>query len=138
MENTSCQDERLMPMRYTHTRLLVDDVPGTLAFYRDMLGFTVPFADEGNYADLRSGDAAIALFRRSAMEEAIPAPHGGTAGRDQVALILSVESVDATYRELAEKGVTFVTPPTDMSDWGIRAAHFRDPAGTLIEINRSL
>jgi lactoylglutathione lyase len=127
-----------MPMRFTHTRLLVDDVPGTLAFYRDVLGFTVTFADEGNYADLRCGDAALALFLRSAMEETINATHSGTTGNDQVVLILSVESVDATARELAGKGVTFVTPPTDMPDWGIRVAHFRDPAGTLIEINHSL
>ncbi len=127
-------------LRYTFTRLLVDDVAATLAFYRDVLGFTVGYSDETHYADLETGGVTIALFRRDAMEQAIGAQAApqSQAGREQVSLIFAVEQVDATYRDLAEKGVTFVTTPADFPEWGIRAAHFRDPAGTLIEINQPL
>jgi lactoylglutathione lyase len=32
------------------------------------------------------------------------------------------------------KGVSFLTEPKNRPDWGIRTAHFRDPAGNLLEI----
>jgi catechol 2,3-dioxygenase-like lactoylglutathione lyase family enzyme len=128
-------------MQYTYTRLLVADVPAVTAFYRDILGFTVGYADEeGHYADIQTGDVTIALFRQDLLPEALravtaPDPQPRL---EQVMLIFAVESVDAAYDELTAKGLAFVTKPTDMPDWGVRVAHFRDPAGTLIEINQPL
>jgi predicted enzyme related to lactoylglutathione lyase len=134
------KQEKRMPLHYTFTRLLVDDVATTLAFYRDVLSFTVGYSDEVNYADLDTGGVTLALFRREAQEQAIATGDAtrNLASRDQVSLIFAVEQVEATYRELSAKGVTFVTAPTDFPEWGIRAAHFRDPAGTLIEVNQPL
>ena len=40
--------------------------------------------------------------------------------------------------QLMEKGVAFLGEPVDHPAWGIRSAYFRDPDGTLIEINQSL
>jgi lactoylglutathione lyase len=89
------------------------------------------------YADFRAGTAQLEIFSRREMTEAI-----GTAdqpsfaeSQDRVAVIFAVESVDEKFRQLRDKGVSFVTEPHDRNGWGIRVAHFRDPDGNLIEIN---
>jgi catechol 2,3-dioxygenase-like lactoylglutathione lyase family enzyme len=51
-------------MKLTHIRLLVDDVPAVVAFYRDVLGFAIG-GDHGEYVELRTGEVALSLFRRS-------------------------------------------------------------------------
>jgi lactoylglutathione lyase len=128
-------------MRLTHVRLLVDDFTACFRFYRDVLGFPVLWGDEsGDYADFEAGDAKLALYRRRLMAEAV-----GNAGKplaadamDRAAVIFAVDSVDRFCDELRDKGVRLVTEPEDRPTWGIRAAHFRDPDGNLIEINTEL
>jgi catechol 2,3-dioxygenase-like lactoylglutathione lyase family enzyme len=130
-----------MHPRLTHVRLLVADYPACFRFYRDVMGLEVVWGDEdGRYADFRAGEAMVALYNRRLMAEAV-----GTADRppdadaqDRAALIFEVEDVDAAAEQLGARGVEFVTEPEDRPDWGIRAAHFRDPDGNLIEINRDL
>jgi len=128
-------------LRYTHTRLLVADYAACFRFYRDVLGFEPGFGDEASgYADFATGEVTLALFDQREMADAV-----GTSGKpaaadaqDRVTLIFGVDSVDATYADLRAKGVSFITEPRDRPEWGIRVAHFRDPAGTLIEIYHSL
>jgi catechol 2,3-dioxygenase-like lactoylglutathione lyase family enzyme len=130
-----------MRLRYSHTRLLVADYAACFRFYRDLLGFEPVFGDEtSGYADFATGEVTLALFDRHEMAEAV-----GTTGKpswtdaqDRVALIFSVDSVDAAYTELRAKGISFIAEPADRPDWGIRVAHLRDPDGNLIEIYHSL
>jgi catechol 2,3-dioxygenase-like lactoylglutathione lyase family enzyme len=130
-----------MAYRYAFTRLLVRDFPACFRFYRDVLGFEPAFGSEDDvYADLKTGDVTIALFSRTLMAEAV----GTTAlsedaiAQDSVALVFAVENVDASCDELRAKGVELVTEPQDRPDWMIRAAHFRDPDGNLLEIYTDL
>jgi catechol 2,3-dioxygenase-like lactoylglutathione lyase family enzyme len=130
-----------MSLRFSHTRLLVRDYAACFRFYRDVLRFEVGFGDEtSGYADFQTGESTLALFDRGEMAAAIGTEHLPVfvESQDEVALICSVESVDATYEDLRAKGVVFVTEPQDHAEWGVRTAHFRDPDGTLIEINSSL
>ncbi len=60
------------------------------------------------------------------------------ACQDRVALILSVEDVDAAFAALCGRGADFVTAPHDRSGWGIRVAHLRDPDGNLLELYEPL
>jgi lactoylglutathione lyase len=128
------------PLTYTFTRLLVNDLSQTFAFYHDVLGFPAAFNDGEHYAELNTGAVMIALFGRGEMARIV-----GTAEKpasvevqDRVALIFEVANVDATHKELSAKGVAFLGEPADQPAWGIRVAFFRDPDGNLIEINQRL
>jgi catechol 2,3-dioxygenase-like lactoylglutathione lyase family enzyme len=126
---------------FSYVRLLVADYPACVRFYRDMLGFTPKLGDEhSHYAELQTGNVTIALFERQAMAAAIGTtelPVSATS-QDRAALIFAVDNVDEATTQLKNKGISFVAEPVDRPDWDIRTAHFRDPDGTLIEINSRL
>lgn len=129
-------------LTFTHVRLLVQNYEECFLFYRDGLGFEVGWGDKQSmYADFKTnGGSEIALFDRRFMAEALGTGHL-PADRDSMdthCLVFRVDSVDAYYRTLSEKGVRFINEPHDRKDWGIRVAHFRDPDGHLIEINEPI
>ena len=130
-----------MKAELTHVRLLVVDYQACFGFYRDVLGLDVAWGDEeSGYAELEAGDIRLAIFGRNEMAGVV-----GTSGlpvqsngQDSVAVVFRVKDVDQVCRELQDVGVELVTKPQDRVDWGIRTAHFRDPDGNLLEINRRL
>lgn len=126
-------------MELTHTRLLVDNYQECFLFYRDVLGFEVTWGDEhSNYADFKFNGVTLGIFERRQMMEAIGENYRTDLETvDRTALIFKVENVDEAYQELKRK-VEFITKPTEQRDWGINVAHFRDPAGNLIEIYESI
>lgn len=130
-------------IRTTHLRLLVNDFPKEFRFFRDVLGFQSTFGGENDaYADFDCNGFTIALFVKKAQADDYEA-HGGAkspAGdnAENAALIFGVADVDDICNVLKSKGVNFLDEPHDRKDWGIRVAHFRDPEGNLIEINRGL
>jgi|FLYL01.1.fsa_nt_gi catechol 2,3-dioxygenase-like lactoylglutathione lyase family enzyme len=131
----------MITVNLTHVRLLVRDYPACFDFYGEVLEIPLRLGvRDGQYAEFAAGDAFIGLYRRSDMAAVV-----GTSARppaadaqDPVVLTFEVRSVDETYRLLREKGVEFVTPPTDRRDWFLRTAHFRDPDGNLLEIYENL
>ena len=102
----------------------VTDQQRALEFYTNALGFRVitdqPFDDKQRWIELGIGRSStgIALFTPEGHENRI----GTFSGISFVA-----DDVDATYRELKGKGVTFIQEP-QKADWGT-AAVFADPDG---------
>ncbi|GAB3031990.1 VOC family protein [Natronobiforma cellulositropha] len=127
------------PLGSPHTRLLVSEFEPCVRFYRDVLGFDVTWGDETTgYADFDTGSMTLALFEREAMADAIDTVYEPTdAESDDVALVIEVSAVDEVFGRLSSDA-TVVTEPHDRPEWGVRVAHFRDPAGTLLEINEPL
>lgn len=124
-----------MDATLTHTRRLVERYADCLAFYRDVLGFTVTFGDaDSGYADLAAGEHTLALFDRAEMADTLALRPAG----DGVVLVCAVPDVDAAADEVRTAGHELVTAPTDRPDWGIRTAHVRDPDGGLVELTAPL
>ena len=125
-------------IRFDNLRLLVTRFDETFVFYRDVLGLAPTWGKPGdNYASFTfPGGAQIALFRRSLMADAIGTAAQPATRREQdtAALVLTVEDVDALYARLKPTGIEFADAPKDQPVWGIRAMHFRDPDGNLIEV----
>ncbi len=130
-----------MSYKFAYTRLLVSNFKACFVFYRDVMGFQPTFGSENDvYADFNTGEVTLALFDRLEMSKAIGTTQlpAEAEAQDKIALIFSVQDVDATWQELKQWGVSLSTGPADRPDWGMRSAYIRDPAGNLIEIYQPL
>jgi catechol 2,3-dioxygenase-like lactoylglutathione lyase family enzyme len=124
-------------MRITLTSIFVDDQRAALAFYTDVLGFTVrhdiplgedswltvvsPEDPDGPELLLEpAGHPAVKPYRDALVEDGVPLAQ------------FAVEDVVAEYDRLTEKGVSFTQPPTDVGPAVL--AVFDDTCGNLIQI----
>lgn len=90
-----------------------------------------------NFASFNIGyPSGLALFKADLMNIAInnSGVKKNELVQDKIVLVVQVENVDQSYNALRSKGVDFLTEPKDMSAWGIRVSHFRDPENNLIEL----
>ena len=111
-------------MRFSNVRLLVKDFAGCFKFYTEQLGLEPAWGDENSgYASFKVADGieGLALFVSDWM-----APSAGNADKQQ--------PVGMREKLLKAKGVTFISEPTDMPDWGMRTLYLRDPEENLIEL----
>jgi lactoylglutathione lyase len=137
-----------------HTGFTVASVERSLAFYRELLGMEVVGEQLGTaeylgrvtgfpgvrlkLAFLRApGDDHILELIEYASHPGEPTPRE-TNRPGNGHLCLLVDDVSAAYRELAEKGVQFISPGpvlvTEGVNRGARVAYLRDPDGFTLEL----
>lgn len=111
----------------THVKFIsvpVSDQDRALSFYTEKLGFKVhtdqPFNEKQRWIELRIGQSStgFVLFTPEGQEDRIGSFFNGS---------LACDDVEATYRQLKERGVEFVQPP-QKQPWG-EFAIFKDPDG---------
>ena len=113
--------------------LIVSDVERSLAFYRDVLGFTVtqtvPDASPLVFAIVRSGPVEVYLNAPGPAVAEYPAfkdrPIGGT-----LTLFIRVAGIRAAYAEL--KGRVNVVMPLEKKWYGVTEFACTDPDGYVI------
>jgi lactoylglutathione lyase len=124
-----------MAVRSSFPILDVDDVPASVRFYRDLLGFEemyrFPDTGEPGYVALCLQDGKIGLS--SADFPGIHCkPQRPVSGRP-FELCLEVGHVDGFVDELRGAGVVVLAEPADQV-WGERVAYVEDPDGNPVHI----
>lgn len=115
--------------------LQVFDMPRSLAFYRDTLGFAivseVPPDDRADWAWLRLGDADLMLNTRYEAHDRPqePAPTA-YAIHDDTGLFFGCSDVDGAYAWLRERGVD--AKPPRVTGYGMKQLYVRDPDGYVL------
>ncbi|MDR7210204.1 VOC family protein [Flavobacterium piscis] len=125
-------------MKFSNIRLLVNDFDKSFTFYKNILGLECTWGKLGdNFASFNIGyPSGLALFKAELMNIAINNAEAkqNEILQDKIAIIVQVNNVNETYNSLQSKGIKFLTEPKDMTAWGIRVTHFRDPENNLIEL----
>ena len=117
--------------------LQVYDMPTSVHFYRDLLGFEVVMTspklgghpDRFHWALLRLGEAELMLNTAYEFDSERPAvpDRARNAAHDDTGLFFGCPDVDAAYEELRSKGVP-VKPPT-VAPYGMKQLGLHDPDG---------
>jgi lactoylglutathione lyase len=113
--------------------LLCRNMPETMAFYRDVMGFPLE-VDQENWVSFRVGGTLLTLRPRGrgpVGDDGVATPGSAAV---QLAFRVPPPSVDACQAELVASGVAILREPTDLPAWRHRTLFFRDPEDNLIEI----
>jgi glyoxylase I family protein len=121
-----------LPIEGVCTLLQVFDMPRSVAFYRDVLGFGVVNSsqpgDDFDWGLLRRGDAELMLNTQFERNKRPPAPDPRrVAGHADTALFFHCRDLDAAYAQLRDRGVD-VKPPV-VRAYGMTQLTFTDPDG---------
>ena len=130
-----------MKPRGTFITLGVDDLPHSVAFYRDGLGLPTPgiVGEEFEHSavaffEMQPG-LKLALFPRQNLARDAGIPQEPQS-RTEFALAHNVaarEEVDAVIQQAKDAGAAIIKPPQD-TFWGGYAGYFADPDGHLWEV----
>ena len=122
-------------MNLSQVNLFVNDLPSTLHFYRDALGFALNDIEPGppcvpmvNWASLMSGSVTIELFDAATFWDAKLLR---ASNRDGVQLCFIVQEVERERERLLAVDVR--CDPVVTEQWG-KYASFRDPEGNWLQI----
>jgi glyoxylase I family protein len=108
--------------------LEVFDLPASVAFYRDVLGFELIGGDESWWCMLKLGDARLMLNTAYESDERPPAPDPQrVCGHADTSLYFSSPDPDAVYAHLLDRGWA-ATEPT-ITSYGMRVVSTKDPDG---------
>ena len=108
--------------------LEVFDLPSSIAFYRDVLGFELVSGDASWWCMLKLGEATLMLNTAYERDERPPEPESARVrGHADTSLYFSSPDPDEVYAHLRKKGWT-VTEPV-VTSYGMRQVSTKDPDG---------
>jgi catechol 2,3-dioxygenase-like lactoylglutathione lyase family enzyme len=111
---------------YIHsTTVIVKDQDAALDFYTNKLGW-----EKRNDNDMGNGERFLTVAPKGATTELVlgaPTMYGDNKGIAS-GISMIADDLDATYKDLSGKGVTFKGAPETMP-WGAKATWFSDPDG---------
>jgi len=114
--------------------LTVNDVETSVAWYRDVLGFSVERRHERDgklvAVSLREGDVRLLVAQDDGAKGS-----SRTKGTGLSLQITTSDDVDAIAARVKRRGGALDTEPTDMP-WGVRVIRLQDPDGFKLVIAR--
>jgi len=124
--------------RITIISLGVSDLPRSIRFYRDGLGFPTKAEDGAPIAFFMTGGVRLALYPRSLLAEDIspdlkPSPAQGFPGFTLAHNARSKEEVNEILALAQRAGGRIVKPAQDVF-WGGYSGYFADPDGYYWEV----
>jgi predicted enzyme related to lactoylglutathione lyase len=99
--------------------LCVHDIPASLGFYVDLLGFENADWGNGEFTHISRDRTGIYLCR-------------GGQGQPGAWIWIGVDDVKALHEEYKERGVTIIHPPTNYP-WALEM-QIQDPDGNVLRI----
>lgn len=113
---------------------IAKDVPASLSFYRDLLGFKVAFAEptDDPFFGIVSRDGAMIFFKDVGVA---PVPNHTRDAAARWDAYVNVPDPDALASEYASRGVQFSKPLQDTHD-GLRGFELEDADGYILFFGR--
>ncbi len=100
--------------------LYVHDLENSQSYFRDQLGFTLDWTDQGDFASVHRGHTYLFLCQRCQ----------GNAGSW---VWVATPDVDKTYKDLAQRGARIKAKPEDQR-WGVREMQVEDLDGNVLRV----
>lgn len=126
-----------MPARIDMLGIFVKDLKSMVAFYRDVLGFTIDWDGNGPYAEFKHDGVRFSMYERAQLPELLgqsPSYPAGLNGTFEIAIDFpTYPEVDAEFTRVVNAGGKSVYEPRN-EPWGMRSSMVADPEGNLIEI----
>jgi uncharacterized glyoxalase superfamily protein PhnB len=124
-------------IRQIAPQFFTTDIPRTLAWYKDKLGFEC----QGTWAETSEDPPAYAIVIRDGHRINFrcappPTPNPDKYADELLDAYLNVEDADALYAEYAARGIEFTRPPGDVP-WGAREFVVKDCDGRLLAFGSS-
>jgi catechol 2,3-dioxygenase-like lactoylglutathione lyase family enzyme len=114
--------------------LQVYDMPTSVRFYRDLLGFEVlrssppRSTDDSDWVWLKRNGTELMLNTAYEFDSRPPVPNPArVSGHDDIGLFIGCPDVDEAYRYLRDKGLD-VKPPK-VAPYGMKQLYLKDPDG---------
>ena len=107
--------------------LTVEDVARSVTFFRDKVGLRFLF----------SAGPTLAFFDLGGVRLMLSAPEGEFSPGSSTVLYIKVQDIDASHREMRDRGVQFVDEPhliASMPDHDLWMTFFRDPDGHTLAL----
>lgn len=116
-------------MKLCAARIFVENLEGSLPFYRDVLALEMIAGDADlGFAVFATGVEGVTLV----IEECTREENDGLCPRF-TALSFATNDIETRYARMNVDGVQFDGPP-ETQEWGGKLAHFSDPEGNVLTL----
>lgn len=125
----------MIKMKNLTTELMVDDMKGSIDFYRDILGFNIIVSEPQEnpfFVILQNGPVELMLYHREQFLQEIPKFEDMLVG-GSIALYIGVDKVEELYESLKDK--VKIVQELHTTDYGSTEFSCEDNSGYVLMFN---